>query len=288
MFLYTSCYSSIRFDAMCMNICHLCHPGWTELHTAVCSGDKECVEQLENRMSVDAADGSGPKLWRVQNCKVLYSCCWEVKFQWRLRVADQHLVCVLFSGFVRHSGRTPLHLAASEVSEPAKAIELLEQPAALQPIFVSAPKHLNKGGSGPPPPHRPQFAALFPATWLRCRWFCGHLNDWLKWAVAPSKPSDDRASWHWQAVRKWLKWAHSIGDGAAFLLSSGLKRLTDLLSTRAVCRLMSKFAAKFLSLEFGLRLEMQGSGGWPAECRSSTGRIWLVIHFAIVIEFGRV
>ena len=75
MFLYTSCYSSIRFDAMCMNICHLCHPGWTELHTAVCSGDKECVEQLENRMSVDAADGSGPKLWRVQNCKVLYSCC---------------------------------------------------------------------------------------------------------------------------------------------------------------------------------------------------------------------
>ena len=75
MFLYINCHSSIRFDAMCMNICHLCHPGWTELHTAVCSGDKECVEQLENRMSVDAADGSGPKLWRVQNCKVLYSCC---------------------------------------------------------------------------------------------------------------------------------------------------------------------------------------------------------------------
>ena len=66
-----------------------------------------------------------------------------------------------------------------------------------------------RGGPGPPPPHRPQFAALFPATWLRCRWFCGHLNDWLKWAVAPSKPSDDRAGAHWQAVRKWLKWAHS-------------------------------------------------------------------------------
>ena len=38
--------------------------------------------------------------------------------------------CVLFSGFVRHSGRTPLHLAASEVSEPAKTIDLLLQPAA--------------------------------------------------------------------------------------------------------------------------------------------------------------
>eukprot|EP00435_Cladocopium_sp_Y103_P040422 s442_g11.t1 len=55
--------------------------GRTELHNAVCSGDKDYVQQLlENRASVDATD---------------------------------------------RSGRTPLHLAASEVSEPAKIIELL-------------------------------------------------------------------------------------------------------------------------------------------------------------------
>ena len=71
MFLYTSCYSSIRFDAMCMNICHLCHLGRTELHNAVCSGDKDYVQQLlKNRASVDATDGSGPKLRanRIARC----------------------------------------------------------------------------------------------------------------------------------------------------------------------------------------------------------------------------
>ncbi|CAL1155488.1 unnamed protein product [Cladocopium goreaui] len=55
--------------------------GRTELHNAVCSGDKDYVQQLlKNRASVDATDGSG---------------------------------------------RTPLHLAASELSEPVKIIELL-------------------------------------------------------------------------------------------------------------------------------------------------------------------
>ena len=43
---------------MCMNVCHLCHLchlGRTELHNAVCSGDKDYFQQLlKNRASVDA------------------------------------------------------------------------------------------------------------------------------------------------------------------------------------------------------------------------------------------
>ncbi|CAL1148709.1 unnamed protein product, partial [Cladocopium goreaui] len=55
--------------------------GRTELHNAVCSGDKDYVQQLlKNHAFVDATD---------------------------------------------RSGRTPLHLAASELSEPVKIIELL-------------------------------------------------------------------------------------------------------------------------------------------------------------------
>ena len=51
---------------------------------------------------------------------------------------------------------------------------------------------------------------------------------------------------------------------------------------------MSNLPLRFHSLEFGLRFEMQGSGGCSAERRSLTGKIWLVMFFAIAIEFGRV
>ncbi|CAL1137290.1 unnamed protein product [Cladocopium goreaui] len=109
---------------MCMNICHLCHPGWTELHTAVCSGDKECVEQLENRMSVDAADGS----------------------------------------------RTPLHLAASEVSEPAKTIDLL-QPAAAAADIRQCTKAPQQGGVRAPTSAPPavRFSPLNLACDSKCK-----------------------------------------------------------------------------------------------------------------------
>ena len=59
---------------MYMNVCHfcqLCHLGRTELHNAVCSGDEDYVQQLlKNRASVDATDGSGPKLRanRIARC----------------------------------------------------------------------------------------------------------------------------------------------------------------------------------------------------------------------------
>ena len=71
--------------------------------------------------------------------ETLESFCWEVKFQWRLRVADQHLV-----------------VSFSQASCATQAGH----------HYTWLPVSLNKGRSGPPPPHRPQFAALFPATWL--------------------------------------------------------------------------------------------------------------------------
>ncbi|CAL1137292.1 unnamed protein product [Cladocopium goreaui] len=71
--------------------------GRTELHNAVCSGDKDYVQQLlKNRAFVDATD---------------------------------------------RSGRTPLHLAASELSEPVKIIELLlEARARTQAEDLSGPE----------------------------------------------------------------------------------------------------------------------------------------------------
>ena len=78
----TTWHSSILFEAMCMNVCvlrlchfwrlcHLCHLGRSELHNAVCSGDKDFVQQLlKNRASVDAMDEGGPKLRasRIARC----------------------------------------------------------------------------------------------------------------------------------------------------------------------------------------------------------------------------
>ena len=234
--------------------------------------------------------------YRIVRCYIVVevrSQSFHDPIQWQLRSGRSAPCCVLFVRLsVRHSGRTPLHLAASEVSEPAKTIELLLQPAAAAADIRQCTKAPQQGGVRAPSLRTArQFAALFPAT------MCFGVADsvdtsmiWLKWAVAPVQSRvDDRAGAHWQAVRKWLTHSHrSMVQHFciifAFVRVEQLNRSSVNLSSSVVwCQ---SLPPRFLSLEFGLRLEMQGSGGWPAECRSSTGRIWLVIHFAIVIEFG--
>ena len=97
--------------------------------------------------------------------------------------------CVLFSSFLRHSGRTPLHLAASEVSEPAKTIELLEQPAAAaaadtrQRIKAPQRRPARAPSSAPPAVRRPLSRNLASASLILS--LTGHLfNDWL-WGRCP-------------------------------------------------------------------------------------------------------
>ena len=252
----TTWHSSIWFEAMCMNVCHLWHLwhlGRTELHNAVCSGDKNYVQQLlKNRASVDATDGSGPKLRanRIARC-----CSWEVKFKASMIQSSDSWeghISTFLCYFLRLSGGTEAghHYTWPPVSSRnrSKSSNYCWRPEPGLRLKTSAARSLR-----------------------------GLHIEYVK--VYDLSPGIQLNS-HWRVDSVWeLSISVRILTQPCHIDHIDLERFEVSCKLAQFWRLMSNLPLRFHSLEFGLRFEMQGSGGCSAECGSLTGKIWLVIFF---------